>query len=80
MLLNRIMSDSPEHAFADAVGLAGSEAKLAKLAGYSQPAINKAKRLKRMSADMAIAIERATGIPRHRLAPEYWPPPVQEAA
>lgn len=42
-----------------AIGLAGSEAKLGKLTGYSQVAINKAKRRGRVSAEMAAAIDSA---------------------
>lgn len=43
-----------------AIALAGSEQKLAALAGFSQVAINKAKRRGGVSAEMAVAIERAT--------------------
>lgn len=58
----------------DAIKIAGSEAKLARLAGYSQVAINKAKKTGRCSAEMAVAIERATQMQvlRSRLRPDLW--------
>jgi DNA-binding transcriptional regulator YdaS (Cro superfamily) len=43
-----------------AIALAGSEQKLGALTGFSQVAINKAKRRGGVSAEMAVAIERAT--------------------
>ncbi|MDP2410390.1 MAG: YdaS family helix-turn-helix protein [Pseudolabrys sp.] len=42
-----------------AIRRAGSEAKLAKLIGCSQVAINKAKHRNRVSGEMAVAIDRA---------------------
>lgn len=58
----------------DAIKDAGSEAKLAKLTGYSQVAINKAKRSGHCSAEMAVAIERATNkrVTRLMLRPDLW--------
>lgn len=64
-----------------AIGLLGSEGKLAEAAGCSQVAINKAKKRVaeggRVSAEMAVALERATkgAIPRWRLRPDLWEPP-----
>ena len=60
-----------------AIARAGSEAKLAAAVGLSQAAINKAKRAGRVSAELAVAIDRATGgvIPRHELRPDLYPPP-----
>lgn len=58
-----------------AIELAGSEAKLGRATGYSQVAINKAKHKERPSAEMAVAIERAVGVPRHELRPDIFEKP-----
>lgn len=73
------MADNPH--MVEAIKICGSEAKLAVLAGVSQPAIHKAKRAERVSAELAIAIERATGqqIPRWRLRPDLWAQPAPAA-
>ena len=68
---------------AEAIALAGnSESKLAAAAGCSQVAINKAKKAKRVSAEMAVRIEQATDgkIPRWRLRPDLWPQPEERVA
>ena len=62
-------------AIASAIAIAGSQARLARLIGYSQVAVNKAKRRGSVSAEMAVAIERATGVPRHALRPDIYPAP-----
>lgn len=58
-----------------AISIAGSEAKLGELIGYSQVAINKAKRGGRCSAEMAAAIDRALApkVTKSRLRPDLWP-------
>jgi DNA-binding transcriptional regulator YdaS (Cro superfamily) len=62
-----------------AIEMAGSEAKLAgliKQAGfsYSQVAINRAKRLGRVSAEMALAVHRALEgrVPASEIRPDLW--------
>jgi DNA-binding transcriptional regulator YdaS (Cro superfamily) len=52
----------------------GSEAKLAAAADVSQAAINKAKHAPRVSAEMAVRIERATNgqITREQLRPDLF--------
>lgn len=57
-----------------AITIAGSEEKLGKAIGYSQNAIWHAKRRGRVTAEMAIGIERATNgaIPKHRLRPDLF--------
>lgn len=57
-----------------AITIAGSELKLGKLAGYSQNAIWQAKRRGRVTAEMATAIDAATGgaIGRERLRPDLF--------
>ena len=60
-----------------AIRLAGSERKLAKLAGFSQNAIWHAKREGRVTGRLALAIEAATGgrVARHRLCPSLFEAP-----
>ncbi|MFH1557446.1 MAG: YdaS family helix-turn-helix protein [Pseudomonadota bacterium] len=60
----------------EAVRMIGSEARLAAAAGYSQHAIWKAKKVGRVSAEMAIAIERATygHVSKEQLRPDLFPP------
>jgi DNA-binding transcriptional regulator YdaS (Cro superfamily) len=64
----------------DAIKQAGSEAKLAAAVGRSQVAINKAKRAGRVSAEMAVLLERATSVGRHRWRPDLWPSPSPKEA
>jgi DNA-binding transcriptional regulator YdaS (Cro superfamily) len=61
---------------AEAIALAGSEEKLAKITGYSQNAIWHAKRRGRVTAEMATAIAAATDdqVPRHKLRPDLFTP------
>ena len=61
-------------AFRRAVALVGSESKLSRATGYSQPAINKARRKGRVTAEMAIAIERALhgAVSRQELRPDLF--------
>jgi DNA-binding transcriptional regulator YdaS (Cro superfamily) len=61
----------------EAIALVGSEAKLGDACGKSQNAIWAAKRAGRVSAELAVAIERATGgrMPRWRLRPDLWSQP-----
>ena len=76
-------TDSIRQLMQAAVTIAGSEAKLGKAAGFSQNAIWTAKRNGRVSAEMAVGIERATNgaISRHRLRPDlYGTNPGQVAA
>src|SRR5258708_24857419 len=68
--------DSPA-AFARAIRIAGSECKLAQATGYSQVAINKAKRRGSVSPAMALAVHRITGgvVPASALRPDLWARP-----
>ncbi len=61
-------------ALARAVALAGSQSRLSRATGYSQPAINKACRRGRVSAELAIAIEHATAgaVSRAELRPDLF--------
>jgi DNA-binding transcriptional regulator YdaS (Cro superfamily) len=53
----------------------GSEARLAKAAGVTQPAINEAKQKGRVGHRLALGISRATEgrISKHDLRPDIWP-------
>jgi DNA-binding transcriptional regulator YdaS (Cro superfamily) len=57
-----------------AIALAGSEARLGEATGFSQAAINKAKRRGQASAEMALAIHRFTGgaVAASELRPDLW--------
>lgn len=59
-----------------AIEIAGSEAKLARLIGVSQPSINAAKHKGAASARMAVAIERALNgsVTCAELCPEVFSP------
>ena len=58
-----------------AIALAGSEARLGAATGFSQAAINKAKRRGTTSAEMALAIHRFTAgaVSAAELRPDLWP-------
>jgi DNA-binding transcriptional regulator YdaS (Cro superfamily) len=57
-----------------AIALAGSEARLGEATGFSQVAINKAKRRGQASAEMALAIHRFTegAVSASELRPDLW--------
>lgn len=63
-----------------AISLFGSESKLGAATGYSQVAINKAKKRVaaggRVSADLAVAIDRATNgeVSKHLMRPDLFDP------
>lgn len=65
-----------------AITLLGSEAKLGAACGVTQGAIWKAKTAGRVSGELAVKIERATGgaVPRWRLRPDLWDRPVTDEA
>ncbi|MNX86263.1 hypothetical protein D3C86_1181370 [compost metagenome] len=78
-VISACMSTSPDpetvrQLMQAAVTIAGSEAKLGKAAGFSQNAIWHAKSQGRVSAEMAAAIDRATGgaIAKRRLRPDLY--------
>lgn len=58
-----------------AIALAGSEAKLGAACGVSQNAIWAAKKRGRVSAELAVAIERALRgqVTKAELRPDLWP-------
>jgi DNA-binding transcriptional regulator YdaS (Cro superfamily) len=60
-----------------AIRIAGSESKLAQGTGYSQVAINKAKRRSSVSPAMALAVHRFTkgAVPASALRPDLWARP-----
>ncbi len=64
-------------AFARAIRIAGSECKLAAAIGYSQVAVNKARRRGSVSPRMALAVHRFTcgAVPACALRPDLWARP-----
>ena len=64
-------------AFERAIRIAGSQCKLAAAIGYSQVAINKAKRRGSVSPGMALAVHRftAAAVPASALRPDLWARP-----
>jgi DNA-binding transcriptional regulator YdaS (Cro superfamily) len=67
----------PAAAFDRAIRIAGSQCKLAAATGYSQVAINKARRRGAVSPAMALAVHRFTGgaVPASALRPDLWTRP-----
>jgi DNA-binding transcriptional regulator YdaS (Cro superfamily) len=57
-----------------AIALAGSQTRLGEATGFSQAAINKARRRGRVSAEMALAIHRFTlgAVAASELRPDLW--------
>jgi DNA-binding transcriptional regulator YdaS (Cro superfamily) len=57
-----------------AIAFAGSQTRLGDATGFSQAAINKARRRCRVSAEMALAIHRFTGgaVAASELRPDLW--------
>ena len=60
-----------------AIRIAGSESKLAAAIGYSQVAINKARRRGAVSSRMALAVHRFTqgAVPASAMRPDLWARP-----
>lgn len=64
---------------AKAVEIVGSQKKLAAAAGCEQQTISKLlNRQRQISAEMAVALDRATfgGVPKHLLRPDLFDPPI----
>ena len=62
-----------------AIARYGSEAKLARAAGVSQPVVNDAKRTGQVGPKLALGIDRATDgeVPKEALRPDLWQPEVR---
>jgi DNA-binding transcriptional regulator YdaS (Cro superfamily) len=60
-----------------AIKIAGSQARLGELCGVSQNAIWSARQAGRVSAELAVGIDGATGgkVPRWKLRPDLWDAP-----
>jgi DNA-binding transcriptional regulator YdaS (Cro superfamily) len=54
------------------IGLAGGVTKLSKQLGLSSPAISQ---WRLVPAGRVLAVELATGVPRHEQRPDIYPPP-----
>lgn len=78
------MKPDPLVALEKAIESAGTQAKLAAALSTPEKPIkqqnvwNWLRRDKKVPPDMAVPIERATGVPRHELCPDVFPP--EEAA
>jgi DNA-binding transcriptional regulator YdaS (Cro superfamily) len=58
-----------------AIELAGGLTALARALGIRAPSISEWKRRGRIPANRVLAIEAATGVPRHELRPDLYPEP-----
>jgi DNA-binding transcriptional regulator YdaS (Cro superfamily) len=70
------MSTNVDRALARAIQLAGGQSALARAVGYTQNAIWKAKTCGRVTAELAVKIEKATNgkVRREQLAPKIFDP------
>lgn len=67
-------AESQLAALRDAVAVIGSQSAMGRLLGVSQPAISAwLKERRPLPAEHVLTVERATGIPRHRLRSDLYP-------
>lgn len=72
--MNKSITKTPDEALQEAIKIAGGQTKLGALLKISQTAISKwAIAGKGCSGRFALKIEKATGVSRHELAPEFYP-------
>ena len=64
---------------AKAIAMAGGQKNLASACGVSQAAVSKWHLGGTISAENAVKIEAATGIPRAKLRPDLWTEPAKAA-
>jgi DNA-binding transcriptional regulator YdaS (Cro superfamily) len=67
-----------ESAIDKAIRLAGGQRQLGQLLGVSYQAVQKMRR--KIPAERVLAIESATGVSRHELRPDLYPPDEHRAA
>lgn len=60
-------------AISKAVEKVGGQSALAKILGVSSQAVNKMFASGRVPAERVLAIEKASGVPRHELRPDLYP-------
>ncbi len=60
-----------------AVAAVGTTARLARMVGVTGPAVLKWRRSGRVPAERVLAVEAASGVPRHELRPDLYPTPVE---
>ena len=67
-------SHSPLDALREAISVAGSQGKLARMCGVSSTAVWKWLQVaKRIPAEFVLSAEAGTGVSRHRLRPDIYP-------
>ena len=64
----------------EAIAVAGSRYRLAKLIGIKPPSVHDWTRSGRVPAERVLAVEAAAGISRHKLRPDIYPVESQQAA
>ena len=69
---------TPLEALEKAITSAGGPTRLAEKLGIAQPSIQQW-RARGVPAERVIAVEAATGVPRHELRPDIYPPEDQAA-
>lgn len=67
---------SPYEALQAALNKAGSQSALARVCGVSQPTVWKWLQTRRLPPIHVLAVETATGISRHHLRPDIYPPEI----
>lgn len=76
------MTDAPTpfEALQAALNKAGSQSALARVCGVSQPTVWKWLQTRRLPPIHVLAVEAATGISRHHLRPDIYPPEIPAAS
>jgi DNA-binding transcriptional regulator YdaS (Cro superfamily) len=73
--MERTAHESPQDALRAAVAAVGSQSALARLVGVTQPAVSIwLRKGDALPPEHVIAVEAATGVSRHDLRPDIYPP------
>jgi DNA-binding transcriptional regulator YdaS (Cro superfamily) len=71
---------SPDQALEQAVTIAGSQTRIARICGVTQASVWKwLRRKKRLPAEHVLRVEAATGVSRHALRPDIYPKELERA-
>ncbi|MBX9593469.1 MAG: type II toxin-antitoxin system CcdA family antitoxin [Roseomonas sp.] len=68
------MASAPHSPLAEAIAAAGGVTRLAERIGLAHPSVLRWQRSGKIPAERVVAVEAATGVPRHRLRPDLFPP------